>query len=333
MTPKPDDGNPGLEAGPVFPALPAFPAFWPLWEQAERGLARLESRLQALPPASPVRAGWQERALLAESVGSAALEGAYLEGDRLALWELDADGAPPDGALGVGLGILRALRALAREGVAASDSAEGIHALHQRCCGGGRRPLSPDENRRLAFWQRWLDGPLAAAPALPAAALALAGWHGGVGLRHGGGSGRCLVNAFLWRRGVMSGPWLPLARGFAALPLSAYRPQGPDTALWLDVFLRAMLLGVERAEQELAGLLRLEARLTAPSQTRRRHSRLPQVGALLLAAPAVSPGTVARHLGLSRRGAVLLLEELVRCGIAEEASGRERFRVYRAARG
>lgn len=313
----------------LLASLGTLPAWCSAWERAEQALTQLEERARS----HPVAEGWRARMLLAEASASAALEGQYVDSTRLALWESDAADAPADPALALALAILRTQRSLLRAEADAETllTAEGVLTLAARLA--GTTPvlplLSDDAYAGLRDWLEALEL-LEHAPALPAAALVLALWHRRAPVRHGGPLGRLLVTVWLWQRRKLAHPLLPLARGFRE-SLADYRPF-ENPARWLPLFLDALARGAQHGLRELTALQHSRARLLGHCQGHRSHSRLDQVAALLLEQPALSPGEAARRLGMSRRGALLLLDELVRHGAAEEVSGRERFRVYRAVR-
>lgn len=314
-------------AGPPLPSLPALPVWAGAWERAEGALARLDERLRN----HPVREGWLARAAVAEASASAALEAVWVDADRIALWESDAADSPADPGLALGYGIVRAARALARVSPAEALTLEAVLDLHARLVGTApRSALEVEEGvERVLQWLEYLED-LARLPALPAAGLALAAWHRLSPLRHGEAAGRLLAAAYLWRRKKTQAPFAPVARGFREM-LADYRPFDPPDR-WLPLFLDAVARGAEQGLKDLAALGLARERLMARCDGHRRHSRLGRLAEFLLDRPAASSGDVARALGMTRRGAMMLLEELAAAGAIEEVSGRERFRVYRAAR-
>lgn len=320
------------EPPPPLPPRPSLPGWAAAWERAESALARLDERLKG----TPVREGWLARAAVAEASSSAALEAVWVESERIALWESDAADSPADPALALGYGILRAWRGLVRSTPAEVLTAEGILDLYGRLIGSGPRPLAEVPFGRveegigpILSWLEALED-LDRTPALPAAGLALAHWDRLKPLRHGEPAGRLLAIAYLWKRRKTQGPIAPIARGFREA-LADYRPFDPPDR-WLGLFLDAVTRGAENGLKELATLTLARERLMGRCEGHRRNSRLSQVADLLLNRPAVSSGDVANVVGMTRRGAMMLLEDLARAGVIEEVSGRERFRVYRAAR-
>ncbi|HYD64556.1 DUF1612 domain-containing protein [Azospirillum sp.] len=304
----------------------ALPGWATAWERAESALARLDERLKG----HPAREGWLARTVAVDASASAALEAAWVESERIALWESDAAEAPADSALRLGYGIVRAWRAAARAEAGEVLTADGILELHGRLIGADSLPLvGVDGVDKILAWLETLEE-LERTPALPAAGLALAAWHRLAPLRHGEATGRLLTAVYLWRRGKTQGPFTPIARGFRE-GLADYRPFDPPER-WLPLFLSAVARGATQGVKDLAALTLARQRLMERCESHRRNSRLAQVVTLLIDRPVVSSGDVAQVVGMTRRGAMMLLEGLAGAGVIEEVSGRERFRLYRAMR-
>jgi hypothetical protein len=347
-----------MEAQPAF--LP-----WPLpwdaiaapWERAENSLARLDQTLgiSALAPA------WTARAHLAEAAASAWLDGAAVPLEDLVLHDADTCPRLPTPALFKARSILFARRALDRRAPADVLSRAGILELHGRRQGheGGER-LSREDGRagedgwageedgredRIAAWLR-LVADLGALPALPAAALAFHAWTVAPPVRRGGGVlGRLLIPVMLRARGTTRHHALAFATGLQqARPRSLSgsrhqsRPGSPVAdrrdapfAGALAEILEAIALAAAHGLERHRRLVLAKAALARPLAGRRSSSRLAALAELLLGHPLVSAPMAARHLGLSLRGATLLIEELVRAGCVRERTGRARYRAFSLA--
>jgi hypothetical protein len=299
------------------------------WEHAENSLARLDQALgmSALAPA------WTARADLAEAAASAWLDGAAVPLEDLVLHDADTSPRLPTAALFKARSVLLARRALNRRAPADVLSVAGILALHGRRQGqeSGDRLASEDdqdgsEEDRIAAWLR-LIADLDTLPALPAAALAFHAWTVEPPVRRGGGVlGRLLIPVMLRARGKTRHHALIFATGLQKVwP----RPQrGAPFASGIGDILEAIAHAAAHGLEAHHRLVLAKAALARPLAGRRSSSHLAALADLLLGHPLVSAPMAARHLGLSLRGATLLIEELVRAGCVCERTGRARYRAF-----
>jgi hypothetical protein len=106
----------------------------------------------------------------------------------------------------------------------------------------------------------------------------------------------------------------------AVLPLQ-------NKALWPAAFLERVAVAAGHGCRELARLRDAEmaaARLVGAG----RQSLLPAAAAAALRAPALTARGLARQLGITPQGALLLLKRLEAAGVLREATGRRSFRAY-----
>ena len=92
----------------------------------------------------------------------------------------------------------------------------------------------------------------------------------------------------------------------------------------LDAIGNAAVHGLETHRR----LMLARTALARPLAGRRRSSHLAALAALLLRHPVVSAPMAARHLGLSQRGATLLIDALLHAGCVRERTGRTRYRAF-----
>ncbi|MBV1800605.1 helix-turn-helix domain-containing protein [Siccirubricoccus sp. G192] len=100
-----------------------------------------------------------------------------------------------------------------------------------------------------------------------------------------------------------------------------------DHAAWPAVFLNRVAAAAQRGLAELTRLREAEAaaaRLVAAS----RQSLLPAAAEAALRAPALTARGLARQLGVTPQGALLLLQRLQGAGVLREGTGRRSFRAY-----
>ena len=305
------------------------------WERAENSLARLDQTLamSALAPA------WSARADLAEAAASAWLDGAAVPLEDLVLHDADTSPHLPTPALFKARSILLARRALERRAPADVLSVVGILELY------GRRQDQEDGERlsrengqegedgreghveqRLAAWLR-LVADLGALPALPAAALAFHAWTAEPPVRRGGGVlGRLLIPVMLRARGKTRHHALIFATGLQkAWP---HPRRAAPLASGITAILEAIAAAAAHGLEVHHRLMLAKAALARPLAGRRSSSHLAALAELLLRYPLISAPMAARHLGLSLRGATLLIEELVRAGCVCERTGRTRYRAF-----
>lgn len=308
-------------------ALP-WPAFALQWERAETALARLDEALSAAEPA--VATAWLAAARLTEAARAAHLDRRGTSVERLAM--LEADRAPA-GHTELddhhGLDVLATLRALDLLEPATILTAPGLCALWRRF-----RRLPPDETpspeaqTALATWlTHWTEAP--EYPALLRLALALSAWHR---LTPAGSDsatlGRLLVPVLAWEAAKTQGPRLMISDRLAACP-QRLDPLAPLDQ-WLPACLGVIADSAQQGRKNLSGLVLKRRRWQSRLAGHRGHSRLGAAADLALGVPLLSGRVLVDHLGVSPRGATLLLTELVKAGLVREITGRHRFRLFTA---
>jgi hypothetical protein len=303
------------------------------WEHAEDRLARLDQSLAM----SDVRDAWIARADVAEAAASAWLDGAAVGLEDLVLHDADTAPSLPTPALFKARSVLLARRTLARRAPADVLSVAGILELHGRrrrqeaaeslCANDrGANDRDTDVADRIAAWLR-LTADLACLPALPAAALAFHAWSADPPVGHGGGIlGRLLIPVMLQARGKTRHHALAFATGLQKVWPRPRRgtPPEEEIAEILAAIANAAAHGLEAHHR----LMLAKTALARPLAGRRRSSRLAALAALILRYPVISAPMAARQLGLSQRGATLLIDELVRAGCVRESTGRTRYRAF-----
>ena len=302
------------------------------WERAENSLARLDQTLAI----SDLASAWTARAHLAEAAASAWLEGAPVPLEDLVLHDADTSPRLPTPALFKARSVLLARRALDRRAPADVLSVAGIldvHGRRQAQEGEERRSFGYGEDdqdgcaeERIAAWLR-LAADLAPLPALLAAAVAFHTWTAEPPVRRGGGVlGRLLIPVMLRARGKTRHHSVIFATGLQKVWPRPRRgtPFANGIADILEALAHAAAQGLEVHHR----LVLAKTALARPLAGRRSSSHLATLADLLLGHPLVSAPMAARHLGLSLRGATLLIEELVRAGCVCERTGRTRYRAF-----
>lgn len=308
------------------------------WERAENSLARLDQSLAM----SGLGDAWRLRADLAEAAASAWLDGAAVALEDLVLHDADTAVSLPTPALFKARAVLLARRALYRRAPDDVLSVGGIAALHRRrrrhageatanddAIDDEGAPDGEDEREaadRIAAWLRLLAA-LKPLPALPAAAIAFQAWSADPPVRRGGGAlGRLLIPVALRARGATRHHALALATG---LQKAWPRPRrGAPFDETIAALLEAIALAAAQGLEVHQRLERAKTALARPLAGRRSSSRLAALAALALRYPVISAPMAARHLGLSLRGATLLIDELARAGCIAERTGRSRYRAF-----
>lgn len=327
---------------------------------AEDALSRLDAGAEAA--SEPVRAGLVARIAAAEAAGwlAGAADRAWIHPRDLALAEAgllgdfsaaaiggraaralpattgalgdpgragailaaEADRLPDGASLARGIALARALRRLA---TAASwdPLADPAAALQPLAAEAGPLRLRAD---RLARWRRAALDP--ALPPLLGAAAAAAAW-----MREGvpestlpSPAGALLLAAAVARRrgrtrAVPLPVWtMPSGSRPPALPLQ-------DPVAWPGAFLERVTAGARHGLGILARLRDAEA-MAARLAERGRQSLLPAAAGAALRTPAVTARGLARQLGITPQGTLLLLKRLEAAGVVREATGRRSFRAY-----
>ncbi|MEI8393600.1 MAG: hypothetical protein WCF85_02615 [Rhodospirillaceae bacterium] len=127
---------------------------------------------------------------------------------------------------------------------------------------------------------------------------------------------------------------LPLSSAFAAFPALLVEIGVTENPLIGVAPTGFRNMATEITEAALLGRRNLDTltlnwsrwtRLLGPRRSTSRHLHVLTIAAAMTAA---SPAAIARLIGMTSRGAAMLLEEMTRLGIFREASGRETWQVY-----
>ncbi|WP_077963378.1 RHE_PE00001 family protein [Ensifer adhaerens] len=178
-----------------------------------------------------------------------------------------------------------------------------------------------DEDARLDDWRQML----AAADQLPpclGAALLFDAWDRKEPLRRQHWLGALLVGAYLRSRGKVTTHLLSFNTGLKTIRHERRRSQDASTR-W-SAFLEAMTVTADLGLKELDRLSLAKTQMDMRIRDRRSNSSLPGLIELVLSRPIVSAALVAKHVGVTPRGALNLVREL---GI-REMTGRGRYRGW-----
>lgn len=178
-----------------------------------------------------------------------------------------------------------------------------------------------DEEARLDDWRRTI----AAADQLPpclGAVLLFDAWDRAEPLRRQHWLGSLLVSAYLRSRGKVTSHLLTFNTGLKTIRHERRRSQDP-VVRW-SAFLEAMAVTADLGLKELDRLSLAKTQMEMRVRDRRSNSSLPALIELVLSRPIVSAALVARHVGVTPRGALNLVREL---GI-REMTGRGRYRGW-----
>ncbi|OAP46207.1 RHE_PE00001 family protein [Sinorhizobium americanum] len=178
-----------------------------------------------------------------------------------------------------------------------------------------------DEGARLDAWR----GVLAAADQLPAglgAAILFDAWERIEPLRRQHWLGSLLVGAYLRYRGKVASHVLAFNTGLKTIRHE--RRRSKDRLTRLSAFLEAMAMTADLGLKELDRLSLARTQMEMRIKDRRSNSNLPGLIDLVLSRPVVSTAMIARHLGVTQRGALNLVREL---GV-REITGRGRYRGW-----
>ncbi|MFS8145830.1 RHE_PE00001 family protein [Rhizobium sp. BR 249] len=178
-----------------------------------------------------------------------------------------------------------------------------------------------DEEQRLAEWRSVL--PLAEAlPPVLGAAILFEAWERIEPLRRQHWLGGLLVASHLRARGKVASH---LFSFFGGLKLVRHeRRRARDRATRLQAFLEAMHLGAAAGLKEIDRLTLARTQMELRFRGRRSNSSLPELADFILSRPMVSAAMIARHLRITPRGALNLVNEI---GI-REITGRGRYRAW-----
>lgn len=182
--------------------------------------------------------------------------------------------------------------------------------------------LDWDEEDRLAQWLRLMTD-TAHYPAVLQCAILIDGWNHMQVLQHGAWLGRLLAAAVLRKRQLATGPHLPCLN--LALKLVKREDRSVREP---NQRLKNILYGIQTMAEfglkEHDRLLLAQRMMSRHLAGRRSSSRLPELIELVLAKPVISTEMVARHLRITQRAALRLIEELN----LREVTGRGRFRAW-----
>ncbi|ARQ60968.1 UNVERIFIED_ORG: hypothetical protein GGE64_001500 [Rhizobium etli] len=178
-----------------------------------------------------------------------------------------------------------------------------------------------DEEQRLAEWRNVL--PLAdSLPPVLGAVILFEAWDRIEPLRRQHWLGGLLVASYLRARGKVASH---LFSFYGGLKLVRHeRRRARDRATRLQAFLEAMHLGAAAGLKEIDRLSLARTQMELRYRGRRSNSSLPDLADFILARPMVSAAMIARHLRITPRGALNLVNEI---GI-REITGRGRYRAW-----
>ncbi|MBP2448726.1 hypothetical protein JOH51_006234 [Rhizobium leguminosarum] len=178
-----------------------------------------------------------------------------------------------------------------------------------------------DEEQRLAEW-RSLQPLADSLPPVLGAIILFEAWERIEPLRRQHWLGGLLVASHLRARGKVTSH---LFSFYGGLKLVRHeRRRARDRATRLQAFLEAMHLGAAAGLKELDRLSLARTQMELRFRGRRSNSSLPDLADFILSRPMVSAAMVARHLRITPRGALNLVNEI---GI-REITGRGRYRAW-----
>lgn len=230
--------------------------------------------------------------------------GALFEAQRLGLRHVAWLAAPGFDEEGGVAAALAALLSPLPGGAPPAGTAAGEGGRPGRADGGGGDQRGPGAALLRAAWGawRWIEGG-GARPPLRAALVRL------------------------WRREALLRQPVPITGAAALAPGVPWRPP----AAWAAAFLRAVAAEARGACDLLVDMERrwfAARKAVAGAPGRRRTSRLPLAVDVLAALPLASATTLAASAGMSVKAACEALDELVRLGVAAEATRRGARRLF-----
>ncbi|MGA1804073.1 RHE_PE00001 family protein [Rhizobium sp. HT1-10] len=178
-----------------------------------------------------------------------------------------------------------------------------------------------DETERLREWRAVIQDADRMPPVLGAAALYDA-WERLEPLRRQHWLGGLLTASYLRMRGKVTSHLFCFNVGLKTIRFE--RRRAPDRFTRLTAFLEAMAEAADAGLKELDRLTLAKTQMERRLKDRRSNSSLPATIDLVLSRPIVSAGMVARHVGITPRGALNLVADL---GI-REMTGRGRYRGW-----
>jgi hypothetical protein len=178
-----------------------------------------------------------------------------------------------------------------------------------------------DEDERLGDWRMVIREADLLPPALGAAVLYDA-WERIEPLRRQHWLGGLLTSAYLRARGKVTSHLFCLNIGLKSVRHE--RRRSSDRMTRLLAFLEGMSEAADAGLKELDRLSLAKTQMELRLRDRRSNSSLPEVIDFLLSRPIVSANMIARHVGVTSRGALNLVGEL---GV-REMTGRGRYRGW-----
>ncbi|MGR9376692.1 RHE_PE00001 family protein (plasmid) [Rhizobium leguminosarum] len=256
-------------------------------------------------------------------------EGKAQEAKSLAVpVESDGEGEDEDGPLAAEMAEIDAL--LARSQKLLDIHAGKTPASETAAVTPARRNEDPlgllgddewDEEQRLTEWRS--VQPLAdSLPPVLGAIILFEAWERIEPLRRQHWLGGLLVAGHLRARGKVASH---LFSFYGGLKLVRHeRRRARDRATRLQAFLEAMHLGAVAGLKEIDRLSLARTQMELRFRGRRSNSSLPELADFILSRPMVSAAMIARHLRITPRGALNLVNEI---GI-REITGRGRYRAW-----
>ncbi|MEZ2126439.1 MULTISPECIES: RHE_PE00001 family protein [unclassified Sinorhizobium] len=178
-----------------------------------------------------------------------------------------------------------------------------------------------DEGERFSEWRSVLFEADQLPPTMGAVVLYDA-WSRIEPLRRQHWLGGLLASAYLRHRGKVSSHLFCFDTGLKAIRHE--RRRSTDRSTRLAAFLEAMTLSAEAGLKELDRLALARIQMERRLKDRRSSSSLPALIEFVLSRPMVSAAMIAKHIGVTPRGALNLIGEL---GI-REMTGRGRYRAW-----
>lgn len=178
-----------------------------------------------------------------------------------------------------------------------------------------------DEGERFSEWRSVLFEADQLPPTMGAAVLYDA-WSRIEPLRRQHWLGGLLASAYLRHRGKVSSHLFCFDTGLKAIRHE--RRRSADRSTRLAAFLEAMTLSAEAGLKELDRLALARMQMERRLKDRRSNSSLPALIEFVLSRPMISAAMIAKHIGVTPRGALNLIGEL---GI-REMTGRGRYRAW-----
>ncbi len=344
---------------PPDPALTISPALQDLIEKANRGLGRLDGIARILPDPSLFLYTFVRK----EALLSSQIEGTQSSFSDLLLFEAEeAPGVPIDdveevshyvaamnhalkrlrGGFPLSLRLICEAHGILLSGGRGSNKQPGEFRKTQNWIGGSRpgnaRFVPPPPHRVMecmGLLEKFLHDDPVKTPLLIKAALAHVQFETIHPFLDGNGRvGRLLIVLLLCAEEALSEPMLYLSLYFKANRDAYYdllqrvRTDG-DWEAWLDFFLRGVIETTEQATRTAKKIMELfstdQSRIEALGRPAASALRVYDV---LQKRVALSIPRAAKQLGISQPTVTNAIAHLVKLGIAQEATGRKRKKLY-----